>query len=76
MMLLENEVQRMSLALSVACGRSVRAWAKRHDVDYATAYECSIQNEFRALVDRFRLKVADPWSADCWERSRWRSVSS
>jgi hypothetical protein len=53
------ENQQKSLALGVACGRSVRLWARRHDVDFTTAYEWSIQNEFRDLVELARLRVAD-----------------
>ncbi len=53
------ENQQKSLALGVACGRSVRSWARRHEIDFTTAYEWSVQKEFRLLVDRARLRVAD-----------------
>ena len=51
--------QKQSLALSVACGRSVRLWAKRHDVDPETAFAWYLQMEFHRLVERTRLRVAD-----------------
>ena len=53
------ENQQKSLALGVACGRSVRSWARRHEIEFTTAYEWSVQKEFRLLVDRARLRVAD-----------------
>ena len=53
------EIQQKSLALGVACGRSVRSWARRHEIEFTTAYEWSVQKEFRLLVDRARLRVAD-----------------
>jgi hypothetical protein len=51
--------QRESLALSVACGRSVRLWAKHHDVEFTMAFEWYLQQEFRDLVELNRLRVAD-----------------
>ena len=54
-----SENLQKSLALSVACGFSKRSWAKRHDVAWETAYECSSQNEFRSLVDFARLQVSE-----------------
>jgi hypothetical protein len=51
--------EKESLALSIACGRTVRSWAKQRDVDFTEAYELSIQNEFRRLVETARLRVAD-----------------
>jgi hypothetical protein len=59
MSVLENDTLKKSLALSIACGKPVRSWAKRHNVDYRTAYEYSIQCEFRPLVELYRLRVAD-----------------
>ena len=56
--ILSDSLQQ-SLALVSACGQSVRSWAKRHDFDCETAYEWSIQNDFRAIVEVTRLRVAD-----------------
>ena len=52
-------IQQKSLALSVACGRSVRLWAKRHDIDFTTAHAWSLRHEFRELVEVARLRIAD-----------------
>ena len=70
--------QRESLALSVACGRSVRLWAKHHDVEFTMAFEWYMQQEFRdASSSPTALRVADRafrW-ADCSEGRDWRSAS-
>ena len=54
-----SEYLQKSLATGIACGRSVRLWARRHGVDFATAYDLSIQQEIRDLVFVARLRVAD-----------------
>ncbi len=54
-----TDILEKSLVVRVACGRSVRSWAKRHGVDVATACERSLENGFRKLVDITRLRVAD-----------------
>jgi hypothetical protein len=53
------QLHQDSLALTVACGRSVRGWARRHDVKYDTVYQWSIQHEFREIVEVARLRIAD-----------------
>jgi hypothetical protein len=55
----ESDKQKESLALEVACGRSLRLWAKRNGVDVQVAYGWSLTNAFRALVHVARLRVAD-----------------
>ena len=51
---IDDEKQRESLALEIACGRSIRLWAKRNGVDATLA---------RARLDTFesvhRTHVAD-----------------
>ena len=54
-----DDKQMKSLALGIARGRSVWSWARRHAVDFTTAYDWSIQNENRELVDVARMRVAD-----------------
>jgi hypothetical protein len=54
-----SESLQKSLALGIACGQSVRSWAKRHAVDCEATYEWSIQKECRELVELTRLRVAD-----------------
>ena len=54
-----DDKQMKSLALGIARGRSVWSWARRHAVDFATAYDWSIQNENRELVDVARMRIAD-----------------
>jgi len=51
--------QRESLALTVACGRSVKSWAKRHDVAIRRAFEWYMQSEFHKLVETARMRVVD-----------------
>ena len=54
-----DDKQMKSLALGIARGRSVWSWARRHAVDFTTAYDWSIQNENRELVDVARMRIAD-----------------
>jgi hypothetical protein len=54
-----NDTLQRSLALTVACGRSLRRWAKRHGFAFLDVYEWSIQTTFRKLVDVTRLHVCD-----------------
>jgi hypothetical protein len=56
---MQSDNEKESLALSIACGRTVQSWAKRHAVEFTEAYEISIQNEFRPRVETARLRVAD-----------------
>ena len=48
-----------SLALAVAGGKRVAAWAKAHDVAPRTAYTWTKRPGFRAKVARLRRRVLD-----------------
>ncbi len=56
---MQSDSQQKSLALSIACGRTVRSWAKHHEVDFTEAYDTSIESGFLKLVETARLRVAD-----------------
>jgi hypothetical protein len=54
-----TEQLEKSLALGVACGRSVRHWAKRHSIDVDDAYGRAGERDFRQIVEGFRLRVVE-----------------
>jgi hypothetical protein len=54
-----NQNQKASLALAMAGGQTVAAWAKANDVHRRTAHTWSKSPEVRELVGRIRRKAID-----------------
>jgi hypothetical protein len=54
-----NRDQKADLALALATGRTVRAWAKLHDVPERTAYSWARSPEVRTQVRRIRRRAID-----------------
>jgi hypothetical protein len=54
-----NRDQKAALALAIATGRTVRAWAKEHDVPERTAYKWARSPEVRKMVRRIRRRAID-----------------
>jgi hypothetical protein len=54
-----NESQKSDLALAMAMGQSVPAWARKNEVARRTAYNWSRSREVRAHVKRIRRRVID-----------------
>jgi hypothetical protein len=50
---------RHELALAVAGGGSIRAWAKAHGISTTACYEWSREPEFKAKVERIRDRMTD-----------------
>jgi hypothetical protein len=51
--------QKTSLALAIAQGISVAAWARQNEVPKRTAYQWSKQPKVRAAVESFRSRAVD-----------------
>jgi hypothetical protein len=54
-----NRDQKAALALALATGRTVRAWAKEHEVPERTAYKWARSPEVRKQVRRIRRRAID-----------------
>jgi hypothetical protein len=54
-----NRDQKADLALALATGRTVKAWAKEHDVPQRTAYTWGRSPEVRTMVRRIRRRAID-----------------
>jgi hypothetical protein len=54
-----NRDQKAALALAMATGRTVRAWAKEHDVPERTAYKWARSPEVQKQVRRIRRRAID-----------------
>ena len=54
-----NADQKADLALAIATGRTVRAWAKEHDVPERTAYKWARSPEVCTQVKRIRRRAID-----------------
>ena len=54
-----NRDQKAALALALATGRTVRAWAKEHDVPERTAYKWARSPEVLTMVRRIRRRAID-----------------
>jgi hypothetical protein len=54
-----NRDQKADLALALATGRTVKAWAKDHDVPERTAYTWARSPEVRQQVRRIRRRAVD-----------------
>jgi hypothetical protein len=54
-----NRDQKAALALAIATGRTVKAWAKEHDVAERTAYTWARSPEVRKQVHRIRRRAID-----------------
>ncbi len=54
-----NRDQKAALALALATGRTVRAWAKEHEVPERTAYKWARSPEVRKMVRRIRRRAID-----------------
>jgi hypothetical protein len=60
MNLRNNRDQKADLALALATGRTVKAWAKQHDdVAERTAYNWARSPEVRSMVRRIRRRAID-----------------
>ncbi len=60
MNLRNNRDQKAALALAMATGRTVKAWAKEHDdVPERTAYNWARSPEVRTMVRRIRRRAID-----------------
>jgi hypothetical protein len=57
MNLRNNRDQKAALALALATGRTVKAWAKAHDVPERTAYTWARSPEVRQLVRRIQRRA-------------------
>jgi hypothetical protein len=54
-----NGDQKAALALAIAAGGTVKAWAKQHDVPERTAYKWARSPEVRNRVKRIRRRAID-----------------
>ena len=54
-----NRDQKADLALAIATGRTVKAWAKEHEVPERTAYTWARSPEVRKMVRRIRRHAID-----------------
>jgi hypothetical protein len=54
-----NQSQKSALALAMAAGQAVPAWARDHDVPERTAYTWSRSPEVLDLVEAIRREVLD-----------------
>jgi hypothetical protein len=54
-----NGDQKADLALAIATGRTVKAWAKEHDVPQRTAYTWARSLEVKKRVRRIRRRAID-----------------
>jgi hypothetical protein len=59
MNLRHNRDQKADLALAIATGRTVKAWATAHDVPVRTAYTWARSPEVRRRVRRIRRRAID-----------------
>jgi hypothetical protein len=59
MNLRNNRDQKAALALAIAAGGTVKAWAKAHDVPERTAYTWARSQEVRKRVLRIRRRAID-----------------
>ena len=59
MNLRNNRDQKAALALAIAAGGTVRAWAKQHDVPERTAYTWARSPEVQKQVRRIRRRAID-----------------
>jgi hypothetical protein len=59
MNLRNNRDQKADLALALATGRTVKAWAKGHEVPERTAYTWARSPEVRKQVRRIRRRAID-----------------
>jgi hypothetical protein len=64
-----TDTQLKSLARAVACGRTVKSWAKRHCGDVDAVDEWCTLPEFIELVDAHRLQVVDHMSGSLMSHS-------
>jgi transposase-like protein len=63
-----NRDQKAALALAIAGGRTVKAWAKDHDVPERTAYSWARSPEVRNLVRRIQRRAIGR-AAGCLSRN-------
>jgi hypothetical protein len=54
-----NRNLRTDLALAVASGQPVAAWARAHAIPERTAYSWAKAPEFKASVEKYRLRFVD-----------------
>jgi hypothetical protein len=54
-----NRDQKAALALAIATGRTVRAWAREHEVPERTAYKWARSDEVKDQVRRIRRRAID-----------------
>src|SRR5262249_54418594 len=50
---------KTELALAVASGQSVAAWARAREVPERTAYSWAATSAFKATVERYRIRFVD-----------------
>jgi hypothetical protein len=54
-----NCTSKTDLAIAVAGGQSVAAWAREHNIPQRTAYTWAKAPEFKAAVERYRIRFVD-----------------
>jgi len=59
MNLRNNRDQKAALALAIAAGRTVKAWAREHDVARRTAYSWARSPDVKEQVRRIRRRAVD-----------------
>jgi len=59
MNLRNNRDQKAALALAIAAGRTVKAWAEEHDVPRRTAYNWARSPDVKEQVRRIRRRAID-----------------